>query len=380
MIKVVHTATIYQSIATILDSKLRALDKFEDLDVIAISSPPEPSLSIDSYEIRKPAVRFIPVPMARTIKPLSDLKSIWQLYKILKNEKADVAHSHTSKAGFITTVAAKMAGVPMILHTHHGLSFFEGQNRIKYHINRFLEKTACRLRNHTFTQNREDTPECVRLIGSEDKVSYEGNGIDIKFINQSAKNQLPDAQKDYLCEGLKLISACRLEPVKRVPDFFKTVRKLIQDGIEVSCVVAGSGRLEQKLKKQLVEMGLAQSINIVGFSNHAHGLIAASDIVMLCSEKEGIPRVIMEAMALQKPVVATDVAGTRELVINGKTGFLVPLGDTDAMAEKVKLLAADASLREKMGACGLRRVSECFNDVKIAEFLHEFYVSRIKKN
>ena len=101
---------------------------------------------------------------------------------------------------------------------------------------------------------------------------------------------------------------------------------------------------------------------------------------MLCSEKEGIPRVIMEAMALQKPVVATDVAGTRELVINGKTGFLVPLGDTDAMVEKVKLLAADASLRGKMGACGLRRVSEHFNDTKIAEFLHEFYVSRIDKN
>lgn len=375
-----HTATVYQSVVTILDSKLRALDKFEDLDVIAISSPPEPSLSAGSCKIRRPAVRFIPVPMARTIKPLSDLKSIWQLYKILKNEKADVAHSHTSKAGFITTVAAKMAGVPMILHTHHGFSFFEGQNRIKYHINRSLEKMACKLRHHTFTQSKSGLPTSVALIGSSDKVSFEGNGIDIKFVNQSAKNQLLDAQKDYLCEGLKLISACRLEPVKRVPDFFKTVRKLIQDGIEVSCVVAGSGRLEQKLKKQLVEMGLAQCVNIVGFSNHAHGLIGASDIVMLCSEKEGIPRVIMEAMALQKPIVATDVAGTRELVINGKTGFLVPLGDIDAMAEKVKLLAEKPELRKEMGVRGFDRVNEQFNDIKVADFLHEFYISRTPRN
>lgn len=380
MLKVAHTVTAYLSAITIIDSKLQALNNFDDLDVIAISSPPEPSLSVDPREIKKPAVRFIPVPMARTIKPLSDLKSIWRLYKIFKNEKIDVAHSHTSKAGFITAVAAKTARVPLILHTHHGLSFFEGQNRIIYHINRLLEKAACRLRNHTFTQNREDTPECVKLIGSEDKVSYEGNGIDIKFVSQSAKNQLLNAQKDYPCGGLKLILACRLEPVKRVPDFLKTVCKLIQNGIEVSCVVAGNGRLEQKLKEQLVEMGLTRYVNMVGFSNHIHGLIATSDIVMLCSEKEGIPRVIMEAMALQKPVVATRVVGTRELVIDGETGFLVPLGATDAMAEKVKLLAADAALREKMGASGLHRVSEHFNDVKIAEFLHEFYVSRIKKN
>lgn len=373
-IKVAHTATSYQSVVTILDSKLRALDKYDGLDVSVISSPPEKD------ERRNPAVRFIAVPMARSIKPLSDLKSTWQLYKILKSEKFDVVHSHTSKAGFISAVAGKMAGVPMILHTHHGLSFFEGQNRIKYHINHFLEKTACKLRNHTFTQNRGDTPECVKLIGSEDKVTYEGNGVDIGFVNQSAKNQLLDAQKDYPRRGLKLILVCRLEPVKRVSDFFKTVCKLIQDGVDVSCVVAGGGRLKQTLRKQLVEMGLAQRINIVGFTNRAHGLIAASDIALLCSEKEGVPRAIMEAMALQKPVVATDVAGTRELVVDGKTGFLVSLGDTGAMAEKVKLLAEDANMRKQMGSCGLKRVSEHFNEVKVADLLHEFYMSSVLQN
>ena len=188
------------------------------------------------------------------------------------------------------------------------------------------------------------------------------------------------SRKDYPCQGLKLILVCRLEPVKRVSDFLKTVRKLVQDGIEVSCVVAGTGVLEQVLKKQLVDMGLVKHINIVGFTNRAHGLIAASDIALLCSEKEGIPRALMEAMALKKPVVATDVAGTAELVADGETGFLVPLGDIDAMTEKVKLLAAKPELRKEMGARGFERVSEHFNDIKIADFLYEFYISRTSRN
>ena len=377
MIKVAHISTVYQSIVLILDSKLRALDKFEDLDVTAISSPPNPLLRADSCEIRKPAARFIPVPMARTIKPLSDLKSIWQLYRILKSEKFDVIHSHTSKAGFISAVAGKMAGVPLILHTHHGLSFFEGQNKVSYRIYRFLEKIACRFRDYVFTQNKRDLPECVKLMGSESKVSYEGNGVDVERVNEAAKEQLPQASKDYRCKGLRLALLSRLMPIKRIDDFFKVVDKLKQEGLEISCVVAGYGVLEKQLKNQLVEMRLDGCINMVGFSDYPHGLIAASDIVMLCSEKEGIPRSLIEAMALQKPVVATDVLGTQELVVDNETGFLIPLGDTDAMAEKVKLLVADAGLREKMGACGLRRVMEHFNDIKIAEFLGKFYVSKM---
>ena len=120
-------------------------------------------------------------------------------------------------------------------------------------------------------------------------------------------------------------------------------------------------------------MRLDDCINMVGFSNHPYGLIAASDIVILCSEKEGIPRSIMEAMALGKPVVATNVLGTQELVVDWETGLLVPLGETNKMAEKIKLLADDAGLRAKMGALGLSKVKEHFNDERIANFLHAFY-------
>lgn len=370
MVKVAHIVTAYGSAITILDSKLRALNAKSDLDVCVISSP------ADNQEKRHPAVRHISVNMARTIRPLMDIKSIWQLYRVFKREKFDIVHSHTAKAGFITAVAAKLAGVPLVLHTHHGFSFLGGENTLRYYVQHFLEKIASLFRDHTFTQNRGDISECISLMGSRSKVTFEGNGVDVEFVNKSAEEQLLDAQADYPGEGLKLVLLSGLKLIKRVADFFKVVDKLRQEGLKVSCVIAGTGVLEQQLKNQLAERELAQCVNMVGFSTRPHGLIKASDIVLLCSEREGIPRSAMEAMALQRPVVATDVLGTQELVVNGQTGFLVPLGDIDAMAEKVKLLAKDASLRKKMGAAGLQRVKDHFSDVKIAEFLADFYAQK----
>lgn len=377
MIKIAHITTTYQSIVRILDFKLQTLDKFKDLDITAISSPPDPSSPSDMRKTIKPTTRFIPVTMSRTIKPWADLKSIWQLYKILKREKFDIVQSHTSKAGFITPIAAKMAQVPLILHTCHGMPFWKGQNKIAYFIYRFLDQIACIFRDHLLSQNKADMAECIKLMRSESKVTYEGNGVDIEAVHKYAEQQLPQAEKDYPCKGLRVLLISRLIPVKRVDDFLEVINKLKQDGIEVSCVIVGTGFLERQVRNQLIEMRLDEYVNMVGFVDYPPGLIAASDIVLLCSEKEGIPRSLIEAMTLRRPVVGTDVAGTQELIVNGKTGFLVPLGDTEAMAEKIKILVKDPELRKKMGECALKRVRENFNDIKVAELLHEFYITKM---
>jgi len=373
MLRLVHIATIYRSVITILDTKLRRLREFEDLDITVISSPP------NGVDQRRPAVKHIPVKIARTIRPLADLKSIWSLYKVCKQERFDIVHSHTAKAGFITAVAAKLAGVSLICHTYHGLPFYEGQDKVTYHLYRFFEKIACRFRDYVFTQNKRDLHACIDLIGDKHRVLFEGNGVDIEFVTELANRWLSRALDDYPVEGFKLVLLSRLEPVKRVDDFFRVVQKLKLDGMKISAVVAGEGILEKQLKKQLLEMRLDDCIRMVGFSEYPHALIAASDVVVLCSEKEGIPRSIMEAMALAKPVVATDVPGTQELVIDGVTGFLAGLGDHDAMAEKIKLLANDKKLRLKLGETGQQMVRTYYNDTEIAKVLHRFYLRAFRE-
>lgn len=368
MRKIAHIVTAYQSVVTILDSKLRKLNDYTDIDLAVISSPPEIPCR------GKPAVRYIPLKMARSIRPLSDFKSAAGLYRIFKREKFDIVHSHTAKAGFITSVAAWLARVPIVCHTYHGLPFFEGQNKRAYKLYRFLEKAACKFRDYVFSQNKRDMEECAKLIGNKDRALFEGNGVDIDYVKRSSDQQFKQASKEFESNGLKLLLISRLEPVKRINDFFKVASLLKKQGVRISCVVAGTGFLEQQLRNKLREMELEDCVNMVGFSDCPHGLIAASDIVVLCSEKEGIPRTVMEAMALEKPVVGTDVLGTQEVIEDGKTGFLVPLGNIEKIAEKIKLLANDKQLCKSMGKDGLQRIEENFNDIQIAECLHNFYL------
>jgi glycosyltransferase involved in cell wall biosynthesis len=347
---------------------MRLLDTFDDLDVIVIASPP-----VDRKEGRS-VVRFVPVPIARTIKPWSDLKSVWSLWRVLRREKPDVVHSHTSKAGIIAAVAGKLAAIPLVCHTHHGLPFSEEQNTLIDLFYYIIEKIACRFRDYLFSQNARDIPQCIRLMGNKSNVLFENNGVDIEFVRWSADEQFSEATKEYPGEGIRCALLSRLEPVKRVADFLRVVDRLKRKGVAVSCVVGGMGFLEKQLREQVTELRLDDCVNMVGFSDHPHGLIAGSDIVILCSEKEGIPRVLMEAMALGKPVVATDVIGTRELVVDGETGFLVPVGKIDMMAEKIQLLAYDVDMRVKMGAAGQHRVREHYDEKKIVDYLHEFYI------
>jgi glycosyltransferase involved in cell wall biosynthesis len=370
-IKVAHIATAYQSIVTILDSKLRLLDSFDDLEVTAISSGPVINMS------RIPAVRHLQVEIARRMNPLADLRSTGQLYRLLIRERFDIVHSHTSKAGVIAAVAAWMAGVPLICHTQHGMPFFKGQKKLRYVFYQCIERIACQFRDYLFSQTRQGLTDCTKLMGNRNRVLFEGNGVVVELVKESAEEQFSEAVKyfPFQGKGLKVVLLSRFEPVKRVPDFFRVVDKLRETGIRTSCVVAGAGFLEEQLRAQIVDMKLEDQINLVGFSDCPHGLLLESDVVVLCSEKEGIPRSIMEAMALRKPVVATAVEGTEEVVDNGKTGFLVPLGDINAMVERIAFLAENKAIRAQMGDRGLARIKEHFSDAKVVDFLRDFYVA-----
>jgi glycosyltransferase involved in cell wall biosynthesis len=346
------------------------LNAYSNLDLTIISSPPE--LTINSK--RKLLVKHIPIKINRKINFYDDFISFWEIYKLFEREKFDVVHSHTAKAGFITTLAAGLARVPKVYHTYHGLPFYNHQNRALNSFYYILEKIACKFRNAVFTQNKSDYQSCVQLIGSKKNAFIEGNGVDIQFVNYEAENQFSRGESAFLTQGFKICLLSRLEPVKRVTNFFEVIKNLKNRGIDTCCVMAGTGILEKSLKNRLKNMNLEYYINMIGFCDYPFGLIKACDLVMLCSEKEGIPRSLMEAMALRKPVVATNVKGTNELVVNEETGFLVPLGDIEAMTEKVVALIKNKDLREKFGENGFMRVTEHFNEQKIVEFLYNFYL------
>jgi len=369
LIKIAHILTAYRGSANFLEAKLKALQSYGDFDIALIVPPPENGLEMPPSTIRE-----LIVPMVRPIRPLADLRTVWKLYQLIRREKFDIVHTHSSKPGVVGTIAAWMAGVPVILHTYHGLPFFEGQNRIRYHEYRMFEIIACKFRHHAFSQNYQDIPECIKMMGSAEKVSYEGNGVNVDEVRTKARQNTERAESDFPPGDVRIALVSRLEPVKRIGDFLKACALLVKDGVQISAIIAGHGLLEPSLRKELNNLGLTERVRMLGWAPHALSLMALSNIVVLTSEKEGIPRSLMEAMALGKPVVATDVPGTQELVVNNETGLLTPLGDPQALADKIKLLSSNPELCQRFGKTAKARVEKHFNDLKIAAFLRDFYL------
>ena len=372
MIRVAHVATWYHSHTTILAPKLAALAAYDDLEITAISGPRP-----DESDPRVPPVPHIAVPMVRPIRPWADFGSVRALARLFREGKYDVVHSHTSKAGVVTAIAGWLARVPVVVHTNHGMPFFDSQPALGYHFRRTIEWWACRFRHHAFAQNPDDVPTIARLMGSPDKVTIEGNGVDVGALDVQAGEQREAAEPLYPPGGLRLALVSRLEPVKHVHDAIEACALLSQQGVDVSLVIAGTGHEEERLRALIQARQLQDRVHMVGWVTSVPGMLAASDIVLLSSAKEGIPRALMEAMALRRPVVATDVDGTRTLVVDGQTGYLVPLGDPPALAAKVKALAGDEALRRRFGEAGRERVLAQFNDLRIAALLREFYLQAV---
>lgn len=368
VIRVAHVSNVYDSIETMLGPKLFALDRHDDLEVTIIAAPE------GRRKGTKLPIRYIPAEIPRTIRPWTDLRSALRLAHVFRQEGFDIVHTHTAKAGAIGTLAAWLARVPLVYHTFHGLPFYDGQPARQYHLYRFFEKIACRMRRHVFSQNRRDMTECLKLVRDPARVHFEGNGVVPEQIRANAERDRAAGEAWFRGNGTRLLVVARLEPVKRVDDFIRCVRQLRGEGLELCCVIGGDGFQRDELQARIADFGLQDIVTLGGYILEIHALTAACDIAVLPSEKEGIPRGLMEAMALGKPVVATDVLGTQELVVDGVTGYLTPLGDIAAMSRRIRELIENPELRKRFGQAGRDRIEKEFNDQRIAEYLHDFYL------
>ena len=154
-------------------------------------------------------------------------------------------------------------------------------------------------------------------------------------------------------------------------DVLARLRQITQESFV--CLCAGQGHLREQLERRVNRLGLTDWVRFLGFHDDVPKLLAASDIMVLPSEKEGIPRSIMEAMAARLPVVAADVRGTREVVISGETGYLSRWGDADTMAGHLARLLEDPSQRTRLGEAGRRRAEEVFDDRRVVQRMDTLY-------
>jgi glycosyltransferase involved in cell wall biosynthesis len=315
--------------------------------------------------LRCEGARITAFDIPRGLSPVAVGSLVRRLVRHLQTHRYDIVHTHNSITGAVGRIAARIARVPVTIHTTHGFHFHERMGRLQRAPYVAAERILSRACDVLLCQNREEEAELARMgIAPKGGVIHVGNGIDLSQFPPRAA--LPRNPRPVL------LCVARLEAVKNQMMLFRALARLAPDVRPlVQCV--GDGPLRARYEAELREMGLADDVRFLGYRYDIPELTAAADAVVLTSIKEGIPRALMQAMAVGVPVVATDVKGSREVVVDGETGYLVPFDDDAALADRLATLLADEQLRRDMGARAVVHVRRHFDEAQVTQRLVDVY-------
>ncbi len=372
-LRIAQVATSSMSIRLLLLDQIKALEA-DGHDVVAVCAP---GTWVES--VRSAGVTVHTVPMEREIAPLRDLLSMAALTSCFREHKFDVVHTHTPKAGLIGPMAARLAGVPQIVHTIHGLLFHDRMTRLRQSIFWVPEKITATFCDHIFSQSREDVERAVRSrLCSRQKISYIGNGIDIaRFAPQSSYDRSQKLQEVGLQPSDFVVgSVGRLVEEKGFRELFAAAEILSSRHPQLKFVVVGPRETDQNDALDNGYMDDLQRQGVVRFVNWCDDVrpwYAAMDLFVLPSYREGIPRACMEAAAMARPIVASDIRGCREVVADRETGLLVAPRDVPQLVEAIERLYQDRNLAVRMGECGRQHIVTNFDIKDVCRRLREFY-------
>lgn len=306
------------------------------------------------------------------ISPLTDFSTLVSLVHYFQQERFDVVHTHTVKPGLLGRIAAKMAGVPVIVHTVHGFYFYEGMSPIQYRFHVLLEKLGSACSDLILSQNKKDIETGIQeKIFPPEKIHHLGNGIDLKRFDPSriSPEKVITLRNDLGIPAHQVVIGfvARWEREKGIYEFLEAASHLKSKGVKGKYLIIGAHQAHKRTAVSpqglLPKYGLEEETILVGFQDHIPELLTLMDIVVLPSHgREGIPRILMESAALGKPVVATRVRGNVEAVEDGVTGLLVPVCDGLALAEGILRLIRNPEHAATIGRQARKRALIHFDE------------------
>lgn len=332
----------------------------------------EPQVDPDEYE-RQTGVRIVRIKaLQREVSPLADTRALFALYRLAREIKPDLIHTHTSKAGFVGRAAAWLARVPATVHSPHGHIFYGYYGEAKTHIFIVLERLAARFCNRVTTLTDLGARDHVELrIATADRFATIRPGVDIsRFLSRAHRRAPIRAELGVKPDELLVCWVGRLVPIKDCATFVRACAEVVRSKADVRFVIVGDGELRSQLETQAEEQRVPA--HFLGNRSDVPDLMAASDLFVLSSTNEGFGRVLVEAMASGLPIVATAVGGVPEVVEHGRSGLVVPPGDSSAMADAMLQLLRDDACRAAFRQRGLERVPE-FSIERTMEDLGRLY-------
>ncbi|MDD5409001.1 MAG: glycosyltransferase family 4 protein [Candidatus Omnitrophica bacterium] len=283
----------------------------------------------------------------RPIRPVKDILALFFIYRFIKNNNIDIVHTHSSKAGILGRLAAKASGTRTIIHTVHGWSFHDYQAGMVYYFYLFLERLCAGFSSAIIVVSQCDKIRALqRRVGRQDKFKLIRYGINHEEFKDSA--EVSRVRKDFGLSGEDLVVgmvAC-FKPQKSPLDFIKLADAINKELPNVKFILVGDGILRRKICALIDKLDLEKQIILTGWSNDIASILSCLDVFVLTSLWEGLPISVLEAMSAGLPVIATNTGGISEVVLDGKTGYLVRPRDIEALRDRLKELLMKPSLRE----------------------------------
>jgi glycosyltransferase involved in cell wall biosynthesis len=282
---------------------------------------------------------FVLPNLVQPLDPLKDVKALKETVQLLQRMKPHLIHCHTSKAGIVGRAAAKAVGVPAVF-TAHTWSFADGTSRMWKLIGTPSERLAARFTTKIIAVSDSNRDLAIRQkVAPEYKIVTVHNGVpDTGYRARPERGGVP-----------RIVMVARFAPQKNQQQLLSALAD-IELPFKLSFV--GDGPTRQAAEQLASDLGLTSRVEFLGVRRDTEQILAASELFVLATNWEGFPITILEAMRAGLPVIATDVDGVREAVIDGQTGYLVRRGDNQALHEKLLLLLGDAKLRAKLGSGG----------------------------
>jgi glycosyltransferase involved in cell wall biosynthesis len=348
-------------------------------DVVVVAGEIPPGEASMEYLLPELGVNYLRLPaLRREVSPRADLAAIGAIRHELQRRRPDVLHTHTSKAGTTGRVAALTVGgsrPACVVHTFHGHVLSGYFDPLRERAFRLIERGLAYSNDAVIAVSEEVRDDLVRFhVAPERKIVIVPYGFDLdaRVRSDAETRRRKRAEAGIADDSFVIGWAGRLTAIKQPLDLVRTAAAVDNSML----VIAGDGELRQDVEKLADQLGIADRLRILGYVEDMGSWYAAFDAFLLTSLNEGAPVVAIESQAASVPVVATDAGGTRTVVDDGETGFVVPIGDVEALAERLNLLRDNPPLRERLGATAAARMRKRFSTARMVDDVEQVY-SRI---
>lgn len=314
--------------------------------------------------------------LGREVSPASDLRAAWRLYRLMRKERPHIVHTHMAKAGTAGRLAARLARVPIVLHTYHGHVFHSYFGPLKTSLFLNIERLLGRFTDRIIAVGDQQREELVQYrVAPAEKIVSIPLGLEIETMLEAETERGRLRTELGLNGAHRLIGiVARLAPIKAHEVFLEAAVEIDRRVPNVRFVIVGDGERRSELEGRARQLGLGEKAIFLGWRKDMRAVYADLDVVVLSSLNEGSPVAIIEAMAAARPVVSSDVGGVSEVVRSGQSGLLVPPRDPSALADAVTAVLNDPAEGERLGKSARAAVYPKYSSSRLVADVERLYL------